>query len=283
MKAPVLPSGHQTKSRRGFTLVELLVAMAVMGLLLFLMLQMSSQSLEVTRTSRQKIESEKRARTVLDALSADFANRVDGPNTPVFVRQAGGNLQLLFLTRSRGPADAADFRFLAVAYEWSENRILRKTAPVEWNQADLLPPMLEALSSGTSSVLADGILRFEASAILSDGTRTPLDTNASVSWLSGTWQGAGLPAGFKAVLDRGFNQSELRVHALVIGVAAIDDSNLEKLSRLGIDGLDLLPVATGADSPGDVWSEVLTTGIPSGVPAEVLSSLAVLQQTFPLR
>lgn len=267
----------------GFTLLELMVAIAVMGLTLFMLLQISSQSLQATRTSRNKIESEKRARAVLDSLSTDFANRVAGPNTPVFVKQDGGNLQLVFLTRTRGPAGATDFRFLAVAYELSENRILRKTAPVQWSQADLLPLMLSALSSVTFSTIAHGILRFEATVILSDGTRTPLNTDASVAWMSEKWQGSALPTGFQVLLIPKPTGSGLRAHALVIGAAALNDSNLEKLSSTGVGDLDLLPNATGTESPADAWSRVLSSALPDGIPSEVMSSISLLQQTFSLR
>jgi prepilin-type N-terminal cleavage/methylation domain-containing protein len=268
---------------RGFTLVELLVAIAVMGLVLVLLLQMSSQSLQVTRTARYKIESEKRARAVLDTLAADFANRVDGPTAPVLVKQSGGDLQLIFLTRSRGPIGAADFRFLAVAYELAGNQLVRKTAVVAWNQADLLAPMLQALSSPDSTVIADGILRFEASVVLSDGRRAPLNTAAAVAWLSDTWQSTSLPSGFQALRIPKFPLTELRALALVVGVAAIDDSNLEKLTARGLSGLALLPGATGEDSAADVWSDVLASGGSNNAPAEALSSLSFLQQTFPLR
>jgi len=272
----------RTSLPAGFTLIELMVAMAVMGLILFLMLQISTQSQQATRTSRNKIESEKRSRAVLDTLAADFANRVIGPNTPVFVKQSNGDLQVAFLTRSRGPAGMSDFRFLAVAYELSDSRILRKTAAVEWDQADLLPSVVNAVSSATSSIVANGVLRFEATVILSDGTRTPLNTATSVSWMSETWQGGALPTGFEALLVPKSDASVLRAHALVIGVAAIDDSNFDKLSSAGVNGLELLPNATGADSPADVWSEILSTNIPDGIPSEALSSLSLLQQTFPL-
>ncbi len=61
------PPPRPVKPRRqqGFTMVELLVATAVMALLLTLLLQISGNTLEFTRASRQKMDAMQRTRAAL--------------------------------------------------------------------------------------------------------------------------------------------------------------------------------------------------------------------------
>ncbi len=267
----------------GFTLLELLVAIAVMGLLLVLLLQVSSQALQATRASRSKIESDRRARVVLDSLAADFASRVTGENFPVFVRQQGGDLEMAFLTRSRGPAGASDFRFLAVAYELKKGQMLRKTTEVTWSQADLVQPVLDALMAEDGKVLSEGILRVEASAVLTDGGVVPLDSGTEVDWLSSNWLGTELPEGYRALLLPRTDSSGVKAEALIVGVAGVDLSNWDRLEAIGVSAKSLLPVVTENQTPADLWNGILLEENSLGVPASILSALALSQQIFSLR
>lgn len=274
---------------RAFTLVELLVAMGVTVLFLAILLQVSSQVLRATGTTRDQLESLQRGRSALDALAADLANRVADTNAPLLFRRPDGpdgNIELLFLTRSRGPSSSTDFRFMAVAYELTaDQQLIRKTAEISWDDPFLGSSLLGAASSAQATVVAEGIQRFDAVAMLSDGSVRNLIPTQNTDWTTGDWQGIAL-GDSRALAPQSHpirsQAPPVRATKLMVGVAALDRQGVGKLTQLGIDLPGDLPVARDGSTPVQDWDEARSGAALNGLPSDVRSALQFSQQTYDL-
>ena len=60
------------KTRRGFTLLEILVAMAISGVVIFIVIQISTQSLNIWNGSLEKLAIHRQGRRILNLIEEDF-------------------------------------------------------------------------------------------------------------------------------------------------------------------------------------------------------------------
>lgn len=270
---------------RGFTLVELLVATAVMALLLTLLLQISGNALDYTRVSRQSMDTIQRTRATLDSLEADLQNLVPIDGLTIFTRQdALNNTTIAFVTRNRGPKGASDFRFMAVTYQLeASGHIIRRSQPISWSSQNPLQELAASLGSNSSSVLADSVLRLEAAFILDDGTIVSPGENGP--WLTTTLDGENFPTGldgFSAVLQNKLPpiSSTKRVQALAFSTAALE-SQVYRLPNAASMGSALhTPTPSSNQTPFDVWNTAVSSGLLSSFPQPAIRALQVSQRTF---
>jgi len=290
-----------------FTLVELLVAIAVMILILGIMVQVSSGTLLATKGISQKMEAGEGARAVLGSLGADLASLAKAQGLTVFVSSSPGvssstpNSVLAFITQSRGPNTST--RFVSVTYQLSTTgQLTRYSQPIVWTDQNLVSDAVSATSPAapTFSVLAQGILRFEAVAVLDDGTLqiTAASSQSSISnsaWNNTTIYGQAIPnmmingqstSCFGLNLtDRGvssisnqttgnnyFTYSRRRVQALIVGVVVLDSKNYTLLTNSGkltsTEGLFTSPAIIASPPPAtqttqtpmDAWEPILWNG-----------------------
>ncbi len=61
-----------TQLRRGFTLIELLVAMTITAMLVYIIMQMTSQGIDIWKSVNQDVETSSRARVAMRAIANDF-------------------------------------------------------------------------------------------------------------------------------------------------------------------------------------------------------------------
>lgn len=265
----------------GFTLIELIVAMAVLTVLAMLLVQILGQTLQATRMQRQQMSATGKTRAVLDAVGNDLASLVALDGLSAFYRiDAGGNVELAFLTRSRRPetVSAANFRFATVVYRLDGTNLERESAAVAWNE----PLTNLILRPGERNALAGSIVRFEAVATLDDGSVVPLQMQAA-SWNAAELHGEPVPGGFLAlaISTPPTNAAAPRVTAITVAVAALDDQTLEIADAAGI-GADLPDPELGK-TPYETWSDFISSGQLSGHPAPALAALRIAQRTYPLK
>lgn len=265
---------RRTFSVRAFTLIELLAAMAVLALVLAFLVQLASQTMTATRSSHQQMEASQQGRIVLDSLSADLANLVAQNGLGILAKETGGNVELAFLTRSRGPKGSPT-RFLAVAYVLNGNDLQRQTFPIDWDTVVLPDTALLAVTSPSSiSVLASGILRFNATATLDDGDIVTL---------------SGLPASAKQTNGSAFVQlvpsippvSSLlpKVASLTVAVAPLSEKNLQLAGDMAVKLGDLENGKTALA----VWSSSIALGKLASLPAPAVAGLQLSQQTYEIK
>jgi prepilin-type N-terminal cleavage/methylation domain-containing protein len=82
------PSSFSTHLRRGFTLVELVVAMGVMALLMVMIGQLFNMALVVTTMRDKQMDSDSQARAVFNRMAIDFAQMVKRPDVDYYLKSS---------------------------------------------------------------------------------------------------------------------------------------------------------------------------------------------------
>lgn len=273
-------SGVRRQDWRAFTLVELLVAMAVMALLLVLLLQISGSTLQATRASRQQLEASQQSRQALDGLAADLAHVVTENGLSLFAAQdSQSNSRLLFLTRSRPPnvSGGSPARLLAVCYELQGTTLIKRISPVTWTESALPTAIFSAITSNDVIELAQGILRFEAVVVLQDGR--VLDLSQPGGWKQTSILGQTIPEPFHGLRLQG--SADQRVRSLIVGVAAVDRQSLQLAgtSEIGSD----LPSPRNGQTPLEAWSVALDTAAINTTSKSALRALRLDQRSYLLK
>jgi prepilin-type N-terminal cleavage/methylation domain-containing protein len=277
------------RPRRGFTLVELLVAIVVLGLVLGLLLQLSSATFTATRTSHQALEAGEHARQALDALGADFAAMVTQNGAPMLTSSAvdsvtgATNVLFSFLTQSRGPSSGA--RSLGIYYQLGNGELQRLNTPVPWTETNPLLAVESAFPpNSTSATVAVNILRIDAALMLDNGTTVPLEQAGT--WKVSTINGQAVPPPF---LGLNFTDTTVpRVRAIVVGVAALDGQNYRLLSTDNMLGTICSTLASPAagQTPVEGWEPAISTAVSSGawahIPRPAVAALQVIETAYSL-
>ena len=282
MNGPYHCRAARLRPAGGFSLVEMLAALAVFTLILEMLFQIFNNTVAATQASRQQMDATQQGRQVLDSLGEDLTYLVlqEGAAT-IFVKDDGPNSRITFLTRSRGPKDAADFRFLAVSYRLEGNELVRGTAPVAWSDKELMPRALAADTVADPEILTQNALRFQFMLILDNGQTVPLSQPGL--WKTNTLSETQLPPDYYALTLAGpvTDPANPRVRSIAVAVAALDPQNMK------FKVADSLAVALGnpalGQTPSEKWNAALATGDLSGFPRPVVTALRVVQSTFPLR
>ena len=260
-----------------FTILELLVSVAVLAIILVMLLQVVNGLLQSTRTQSQQMDSVASARRALDVMAADLQNAVVGESSAILVpAAAGGNLFALLAAR-RGPNGSASPRLLAVSYSTnSSNQLVRSYGSVDFSQTDLLAAAINTTNTPVEP-LAKGILAVQVIAI-TEATNYPLPTNSSANWSTNTYDGLTVPANWQALITRSpaFTSSLAnRTRALEIWIAAVDDQNYQILSNSS-----KLSVAQGLlTGAASGWRSALDN---SAIPNQTKSGIRILNKTIPL-
>lgn len=282
------------KKAGAFTLVELLVAMAVMALLLVLMLQVINGVLISSRTQNQQMEATSSARLALDVMAVDLQRAVTGGSSAILVPDQGSsftNLLSLMTMRLR-PAGVTDasHRFLAVAYATnSANQLFRSYGSVPFTNGNLIGSLPAAATNTPVEPLARGILAIRIVA-LGDGTNSyAIPSPASANWATNNYNGFAVPGGYLALLTPsptfvayGANTNSAfpsgltnLTRALSVWVATVDDKNYRLLSNAP----SLLASAKGALTSPDptTWRTNIDA---AAIPAQTKSAIRILTKTI---
>jgi len=177
-----------------FSLIEILVACAVLALIVVLLAATFSNFANVTSVSGRRMESGNQSRTVFDRLELDLASSIRSSGVEIkFFKNDSGNDELAFLANARPVTvnAATTPRMAKIGYEVpSANTGLdlagryslsRDTEPFSWNDSavsflstgtnsGLIPFSTLITSAAQQQMLGRGIFRFELSFLKTDGT-----------------------------------------------------------------------------------------------------------------
>ncbi|SDU02664.1 Verru_Chthon cassette protein C [Verrucomicrobium sp. GAS474] len=212
-----------TSGGRGFTLTEILVAVAVLSILMLLMVSVMNASSSASRTAQNRLDSEGQARLAITTLDRDLAQVIQSPDVDFFVDKSSLNDRIFFYSETPGypsgsstPSNVSlvGYRINATSGSASYNQLERYGAALQWDgamqeglrfltyptgavtSAPVASTRLSAdavTASGSSDsrfhVLAADVFRFELCYQLRDGTYStvPILTFAPSTWLSGTF------------------------------------------------------------------------------------------------
>lgn len=280
---------------RGFTLIEVLVATAVLALLLVLTLQILGNTSTVSRTSDRRMDAAAQARGALARFGADFSGAMlsHGATALGTVADAGDPASIAFLSRARAraassgaPAWQNDLRGAMIAYRMNERSLERGDGRFTFSGQDpgnhvasdlsaVFTGMAGALDSGGNFLewtpLGEGVVRFHVSYQLDDGTvtQTPPEytmtspqTGNPTTFLNGANVSPALAIAFTPQNAPAAGPHPGRhVRALIVGVAVVDRLTLEQSSD-HLDELDDLGTPGVApsgdtDTPLVLWQDNL--------------------------
>jgi prepilin-type N-terminal cleavage/methylation domain-containing protein len=101
MKARLLLN-RSPHAANAFTLIELMVSIAVLGLLGGMVMQLLASATRITSNSRRVGDCDTEARFALDQISADLSRRVRRPDVDAFVAKLKGDDRLYFFAETPG-------------------------------------------------------------------------------------------------------------------------------------------------------------------------------------
>jgi prepilin-type N-terminal cleavage/methylation domain-containing protein len=170
-----MPPHQPSLARSGFSLIELLVAMAITSIIMIALISLIGQSSSVYKESRNAVESLSDARSLLHFFEAELASRL--PRTPLLTQTTDGGPDILGYIR----AGSFDEQLVATAGDLSTSvyyvafsadapnsvspKLFRHHLDARKTQ-DLLeapaPPAMPALDPANDEPLLHNVIRFEA-------------------------------------------------------------------------------------------------------------------------
>lgn len=250
MKYPTPPQSHGA-----FSLIELLVAFAVLAVLGALVIGISEVAGKITSQSNQRMDVDAQARQALDRLSADISRMVIRRDLPVRLEKRNGNDALVFVSDAQGYTSGRGIS--KVGYRIENNSLLRGVESTAWEAEAGGPQPLEFLPLASAAakndhlsinaenfdVVADNVFRLEIAFLMQDGSIRET--------LTGT--GLGIPGANGEFVASNLARTEgapenSTVRAIIVGIALLDEKNLLLLEE---SQRNLLASYFPDASPGD--------------------------------
>lgn len=279
-----------SKSPRAFTLIEVLVACAVLAMLVALIAQVLSATRTTTAESRRKIETDKEARTALDRMAFDIARMLKREDVAFSFSKTNGNDSMSFF--SEVPGKGTGSTISQVSYRIAANGGLERAATrVAWESIVFNTDSPPTPADADFRTLAPSVFRMEITFIFR-GDYTDVnnpDRNPLIQTLTDS-----LPA-VSATKATTWKKDLLSV---IVSLAALDRENRAKLgtqqaSPLGInlpDGNstackdatlpDSFPIAPNPTT--QIWSTAVAGTTFSGVPRVVSSQIRIYSRVITL-
>lgn len=275
-------------SSKAFTLVEMLVSIAILALIVVMVGRLFSSAITLTSRSNKRFDADSQATVLLDRIQADFAQMLKRPDLDYYVKSAvqqqTGNDQIAFYTDVPGyyPSGAPSSASL-VAYRVNSssnsanyNRMERLAKGLIWSGSATSPSPLvfypltisNTWPSATNNtdntdyeLIAPGVFRFEYFYLRQDGS-VSMDPSISRTAVSGMQDVSAISVCI-AVID-----SKSRVLA--------SDAQLNAVASHLIDFSDSMLA-------GDLirrWQDALNTS--TDIPRETASAIRLYERYFPL-
>jgi type II secretory pathway pseudopilin PulG len=297
---------------RAFTLVEVLVACAMLAGLVLLLATLLDGLGTATRGMNRKLDASAQARIALNQMGRDLGSITTGAGATLVLGRSpdatGINDSMALLTRARGRNTATNHRLLAVFFavrNYSDNVLGVSTASlpllgrgfgsVPWQNTggtqnsqaalDMACAMAATDVNGTAglisnrAVIADGVIRMAVVLQLQDGRLIPFDP-ANPSFPHKTdfvRPGVTLPPDARAV-------DLSKVSAILVGLAVLDQQT-RTLAATDLASIAAkLPRPAAGQTPVQAWdfNDPSFANSFSDVPEPVRQGLRFYQRSFPI-
>jgi prepilin-type N-terminal cleavage/methylation domain-containing protein len=149
-------------AKNAFTLIELMVSIAVLGLLGGMVMQLLGSASRLTSNSRKTGDCDTEARFVLDQIASDLSRRVRRPDVDAFVGKAKGDDRVYFFsetpgysptlkTQERSTISLVGYRLQAPTVEGGRYTLQRYARALPWASTSTETAMPFVVLSGTPS------------------------------------------------------------------------------------------------------------------------------------
>ena len=274
------------KSKNGFTLVEILVAVAILTVILLTVTRLFHGVALLASTDSRRFDADAHARAVFDRFGIDLAKLLRRSDLDYYLKDPSapqaGNDQLGFFCELPGyyPSSGSQSSVSVVAYRINGvSQLERMGKGLVWNGvssvnaplvflpvkiADLWPAATNTSADDDYEVLGAQAFRFEYYYVLKSGvlTSTPWDTAAGHTAVAGLQD----------------------IVAIGVAIATIDPKSRTLLSNAQLAGLsETLPDFQDGQPPGDLanqWQNVLDST--DDLPRPAISSVRIYQRYFNL-
>lgn len=164
-----------TLRKAGFTMVEVLLATAVLAALLVVIANLTSNTAKVTSTSNRQISADAAGRQILTRLSLDFSQAILRKDLPQLIEKLSGNDRITFYAQADGYE--GDRGVSKIAFRVEEGFLERGAQGMYWEAGGTGGNIIEFNSSALASVpdddfevIADEVFRIELAFLMDDGT-----------------------------------------------------------------------------------------------------------------
>lgn len=285
-------SDRSGRLRQGFTILELLAAMAVLMLLVLLISQIVSGAAGTTKISRKRVDADNEARRIFDRISADVEGLLNRPDADFLIRKTAGNDEIYFFAEApaKGSGTTPLQPVALVGYRVNGSRQIERLAQgLSWDAAPpdgavfltfsgSVPAAGSTIEGGYAGVLTDankyhvlgeGVFRLEIGFLLraEPGLAAKFSTSPFRSGGASPFanQGAGLED----------------VQALVVTLVVLDEGS--RTIAGDMDGL-IAKFADAVDgsTPAEDWQAVAVNPAALGIVEAAASNVRVYQRIFPL-
>ena len=280
------------KPDQAFTIVELIVAFAVLTLVIIFVTRLFNTATAITTIGNKRMDADAQARQLLDRMAIDFWQMVKRSDIDYYLKSPGnaqtGNDQIAFFTQvtgyypstgSQSPISLVSYRVNSINTAAAFNKLERMGKGLVWNGVSPSnvpivflpltintnwPSATNAVAEPDYEVLGPQVFRLEYFYLLKNGnvSDTPWETSAGHTSVSGMQDVAAIAASI-AVIDP---KSKILLSAA-------------QISTLAGEMNDFVP----SMRPGELltqWQSVLdgTTGMPRAS----ISTIRLYERLFPL-
>lgn len=155
MKPTRTPSLSRHRPHAAFTLIEVLVAMAVLAVIVVMVANLLSSATAVTTLSNNHMEADNQARTVFDRMALDFSRIVKRKDVDYYINKTTGNDQIAFYSEAGGyyptgvTGETPKSTMSLIGYRINANKLERLSKALIWNGVTTATPGATSISPAT--------------------------------------------------------------------------------------------------------------------------------------
>lgn len=269
------PHPQTTTSPDGFSIVELLVAVAVLSIVVVLMAQMLGSASTMISGSSKRMAADEEARLVFDRMASDFARLLKREDADNLFRAMNGNDEMYFYTESPAiyASSTNNSPIAMVGYRVDTNGLVRMSEGKNWDDLLFLTVGTNGVTNANSKItslpdpmnlsyIGPSVFRMEYTFLMKPGTTNVLGgVNSTNTYSQTNVPGMGLKD----------------VSAIVITLGLLDES-----SRKIVDTTTISNVAAGfQDAPAGPVSTNWSSTLP-GLSGPARSATRIYQRYIPV-
>jgi type II secretory pathway component PulJ len=309
MKADTLFSQKRRSRNEAFTLVEVLVACAVLVLLVVMVAEMVGSATNVTSASKKRLDADDEVRLVFDRMDADIALMLKRPDiNPLFVTNANGDNNDAFYFYSEAPAVSTNTttnnsQIALIGYQIASNSLQRLGIEESWDTLSFATNLsTNGIDETNYHTIAPSVFRMEFALLMKPGS-----TNNSTNYNNGL---AGPVLNSNMVTMNGTNvffqtnnvgQSLKDVAGIVVALAVLDPTSQKIIGTSALTNLatlmDVASITAQPNASGPI-NGTGTNGIPvdswktnalnytgkgaTAIPPGARSEIRIYQRYFPI-
>jgi prepilin-type N-terminal cleavage/methylation domain-containing protein len=272
-----ITSQRRVARSEGFTLIEVLVACAILALLVMIVAQMVGSASSLSSNSKKRLDADDEARMVFDRMTGDINGMVKRRDiSPLFLASIGNDS---FYFYSQAPAystnaAASNSQIALIGYSVTNTGVglVRFSMGQSWDALMFSNPSVTMISNAPSTnfhVIAPDVFRMEYALLMKPGSTNNTNgtgpTIAAINGLNVVYQ------------TNNAGQAMKDVAGIVVAIALLDPT-----SRVIVSSNALSALASNSMADASIKSSASLDGSPSdGIPVDAWRTNALISSSIP--